>query len=417
MERHDLIRPQVLLHRRQGNGAAIVVSQSRAMATLLWIMSLLVVALITVLFFIRYKQTAPALGLLEAVVAPAKIVSPVAAQVSQLLVKEGQRVRAGDTLAILSTEVFDGAGLRAEQISIKQLEVKTALLRKERTLASKIYQTSARRIEASIDVIQLKHDKLKKSVSLSQERLALASANLKSFSTLLESANVSTLQHNQQQLSHLDAAQYANDMEFSRLESESKLAELKLEQEALELQYLAKMAEHDEQLHLLENEIVGLRNSHLVRIQSSADGVVSGLAVQAGMALFANQYLMEIADPENQLLATLFVPSSIVGKLHTEQELKLAFDTFPVSEYGYTDARILEIGGSPLDPRHAAIPIQISNQPVFKVIATLDKNFVEGPETYPLKRGYGFTAQFVTEDLSLIEFVFKPLLALRAKSL
>jgi membrane fusion protein len=386
------------------------------MVSLMWVMSTLILGLLVVLFNIRYKETVPSRGVLESFSPALEVVSPVVALVSKVYVAEGQSVAAGDVLVLLTTEVRNGAGHRPEDISIAQLKMKISLLEKERILSREMYSTKVEQASSNISLVESKLKSLNQSVLLSKERLSVNDANLKSFTKLLETSSVSKLQHTQQKLIFLEAAQYTNNIEFERLESESKLSDLYLEVKALEIQYLTTKSDYDQQIELLHHEIEGLENSHLITIVSSNDGVVTGMAIKQGMVVKPQQHLMQVSNPDNVLIATLFVSSRIIGMLHTEQLLRLSFDTFPVNEYGYYDATIVQIGGTPLDPRATPLPVQSSNQPVFRVVARLEQNFVEGPDTHPLKSGYEFTAHVVTENLSLLEFVFKPLISLRQKN-
>lgn len=393
-----------------------MISSSTAMVSLMWVMSTLILGLLVVLFNIRYKETVPSRGVLESFSPALEVVSPVVALVSKVYVAEGQSVAAGDVLVLLTTEVRNGAGHRPEDISIAQLKMKISLLEKERILSREMYSTKVEQASSNISLVESKLKSLNQSVLLSKERLSVNDANLKSFTKLLETSSVSKLQHTQQKLIFLEAAQYTNNIEFERLESESKLSDLYLEVKALEIQYLTTKSDYDQQIELLHHEIEGLENSHLITIVSSNDGVVTGMAIKQGMVVKPQQHLMQVSNPDNVLIATLFVSSRIIGMLHTEQLLRLSFDTFPVNEYGYYDATIVQIGGTPLDPRATPLPVQSSNQPVFRVVARLEQNFVEGPDTHPLKSGYEFTAHVVTENLSLLEFVFKPLISLRQKN-
>ena len=416
MEREELIRPQVLVFRRDSQPAGVVNTQSRAMKSLLWILSILVAGLFVVLSTIRYKETVPSRGLLEAYNPSLEIVAPERALVSDVFVIEGQRVSSGDVLAELSKEVLNGSGLKSEEISIAQINTKIARLEKAVALVDQIHITQKQRITTSIELLEQKLKSLNRGILLNSERLEVSSANLKSFSKLLSNSSVSTLQHNQQRLQQIDAAESFNSIEFKKIEAEAALSERRLEAQAAELQYLTTKAEYEEQLDQQRQEIEALKSSHLIRIVSKNDGIVSGMAVKKGMAVLPNQYLMQVSDPSNSIVATVFVSSQVVGKLYTEQSIRLSFDAFPTNEYGYYDASIVEIGRTPIDPRETALPLQNSNQAVFKITAELQNNYVEGPDIYPLRDGYEFTAHFVTENLSLLEFVFKPLIALREKN-
>lgn len=416
MERKELIRPQVLLYRRDHQSTGVVITQSGAMKSLLWVLSILTVGMLFVVFTIRYKQSIPARGVLEAYNPSLKIVAPQRAMVSEIFVTEGQAVSSGDILAVLSNEVLNGSGLKPEEVSIAQIETKIALIKKAMALSDEIHIAKKKRLETSIDLTERKLKSLNEGVLLNSERLEVSSANLKSFSQLLPSSSISRLQHNQQKLQQIAAAESFNNIEFKKIETEAALQDQRLEAQTTQLQYLVAEAEYEEQLGQLQQEIETLKNNHLIRIVSGGDGVVSGLAIKKGMAVLANQYLMQVSDTSNSIVATVFVPSQIVGKLYTEQVVRLSFDAFPVNQYGYYDASIVEIGGTPIDPRETSLPISSSNQAVFKITAELRNNYVEGPQTYPLRDGYEFTAHFVTENLSLLEFALKPLIALREKN-
>jgi len=416
MERDGLIRPQVLLHQQGPKAASIVISQSNAMASLAWALCVSVTALLIILFSIRYKQTLPSPGVLESSIPPLEFVSPANARVAEVFVVEGQDIAKGDVLAVLSKEVINGAGYNAEEASIAQLALQASLLEKERKLSEQIFLANRNQLKARISLLEEKLDRLNESVALGAARLKVSGANLKSLSQLLENSSVSKLQHDQQQLHYLDAAQNANNVELNKLEAESKLADYRLEKNKAQLEYFNTRATYDQQLGQIQHKIESLENSHLIRIVSNGDGIVTGMAIRKGMAVTANQYLFEVNRPNGALMVTLFVPSNIVGKLYTEQPLRLSFDGFPVNEYGYYNATISEIGGTPLDPRETPLPLQNPNQSVFKVTAELEQNYVDGPDTHPLRNGYGLTAHFVTENLSLLEFVLKPLISLRAKN-
>jgi membrane fusion protein len=164
-------------------------------------------------------------------------------------------------------------------------------------------------------------------------------------------------------------------------------------------------------------EIRNLDQETFISIQALQGGIIASLAVETGSPVSAGQALLTILPNHQDLKATLFVPSSIIGKIHTEQELLLDFDAFPVSEFGYTGATVVQISGATLDPRETLLPISGLSEPVFKVIAELEKHYVEGAEVFPLVSGIQFSADFVIESLSLLELIFRPVLQLKGKIL
>lgn len=204
----------------------------------------------------------------------------------------------------------------------------------------------------------------------------------------------------------------------------SKINEAKARLEDGQLQIeISHLASQGTQLRV-SKELAGVRNQikrrdqdEVITITAVKNGTVASLAVQPGSPVAVGQTLLTLIPPNEPLQATVYIPSRLIGKIYPEQPLLLSFDAFPVSEFGYTDAQVKSISTAPLDPRETLLPVTELNEPVFKVVAELSRHYVEGPDIYPLLSGIQFSADFVVEDLSLIEFIFKPVLKLRGKIL
>ena len=61
------------------------------------------------------------------------------------------------------------------------------------------------------------------------------------------------------------------------------------------------------------------------------------------------------------------------------------------------------------------LPIIGINEPVFKVTAKLYESTVQGDSDYVLHSGATLMADFVLSEMSLIHFIFKPILSLQGK--
>jgi membrane fusion protein len=234
---------------------------------------------------------------------------------------------------------------------------------------------------------------------------------------LLNSSNISQSQFDRELLKHLSIERERNSVESKTYAAKSRLEDGTLQLGLLVLDYEDKQFKVANEAQQVANEIVDLYQRTSISIQAIESGVVASLAVEAGSSVSAGQVLLTILPNQQALQATIFVPSRLIGKIHTEQELLLEFDAFPISKFGYTPASVVMISTASLDPRETLLPVPGLNEPVFKVVAELEKHYVEGPETFRLVSGIQFSADFVMEDLSLLEFIFKPVLKLKGKIL
>jgi len=101
--------------------------------------------------------------------------------------------------------------------------------------------------------------------------------------------------------------------------------------------------------------------------------------------------------------------------MYPGQELLLNYDAFNFQLYGRYRATVTRIDRASLDPREHLLPVPGIQEPVFTIKARLDQSYVEGPDIYRLQSGMLFSADIVTAEMSLLAFIFKPVLELKAR--
>ncbi|PCI77224.1 MAG: hypothetical protein COB20_08420, partial [SAR86 cluster bacterium] len=139
------------------------------------------------------------------------------------------------------------------------------------------------------------------------------------------------------------------------------------------------------------------------------------LGLERGKSVLPNQPLFFINPSKTELQATLYVPASVQAKLVTGQSVLLRYDAFDFRLYGRHEATVVAIGKARLDPRETVLPIFGINEPVFKVTAELHESVVQGDSLYRLQSGATLMADFVLFEMSLLQFIFRPILGLQGK--
>ena len=416
-ERRELFRPEVLIYRREKTISSAVISQSSAVKIMVWGSIGLMCFALLVLCLIRYKETESARGMLQHTAPSQQIKSPNSAVVALVTVTEGELVDKGQTLMRLSTVILNGSGESRQSSTIRRLRLKEESLEMQLDMDERLYKAESERHSLSIASLAFTISGLGLEANLLAKQEALSRSNIQALAHLLKNSNISQSQFDRELLKHLGIEREKNSVESRIYAAKSELEDGTLQLGLLVLDYEDKQFKVANEARQLANEIIDLHQGTSISIQALESGVVASLAVETGSSVSAGQILLTILPNQQSLQATIFVPSRLIGRIQEEQELLLEFDAFPISKFGYTTASVVMISTGPLDPRETLLPVPGLNEPVFKVIAELEKYYVEGPETFPLVSGIQFSADFVMEDLSLLEFIFKPVLKLKGKIL
>lgn len=414
-ERTELFRPEILQRRIDNRFGTPLYQQHSLLRGSVLLCILLVIVLLTLLVITPYKETEPARGVLVSRQGAHKVVAPVTAVVQHIDVQPGESVRKGQVLATLLSATFTADGSRVEQQQIKQLDEQQHLLQQQLALQSELLEQHHQQLRAAIDELEIARDLIDGEAQLLQQQLQLKTTNLAAMQALQRSSAISKSQLEYAKVEQLDfqlrvqnAEQRRQALAVQQNSQQAQLDNLALEFSETRLQLRKELQQVQLTIEQLELQ------SHLA-VVAEADGIVSALAVANGESVRASQPLVYIDSDPDQLEATLFVSSSVIGQMFPGQELLLNYDAFNSQFYGRYRATVTHIDKASLDPREHLLPVPGIQEPVFSIKATLAQSYVEGPDIYRLQAGMLFSADIVTAEMSLMALIFKPVMQLRAR--
>lgn len=241
---------------------------------------------------------------------------------AELKVNEGDRVKAGQTLALLETERVNAA---FEDSRAKVAAIKTALIRARAESEEKPlnYADSFTDFHSFVDVQKALYAQrkqgLEEQLNSLQQSLAITRAELGMNRSLYKTGDISRLElmRTQRQLAELQGKysaaknKYLEDArkEVAKLEAELAAAEFKL----IEQKYILEHAE----------------------VIAPVEGVVKYLKVNTlGGVLRSGDELMQILPTNGELVAEVRIDPVDVGQLHTGLPVSVKLDAFDYSIYG-----------------------------------------------------------------------------------
>jgi HlyD family secretion protein len=186
-----------------------------------------------------------------------------------------------------------------------------------------------------------------------------------------------------------------------RIEYEKALNEIKREEYSIELKFRsARLAAEAASRIEFEN----IDEENFLQILSPASGVVTHLAfTQPGDKIQANTPLVSIAPKGARTILKLDINERDRGFLREGQVVKMKFSAFPYQRYGFINGTLEYI--SPTTKRSSE-----TQDPVFKANVSLEKDYYAvGDIKYPLRFGMAATAEIVVRKRRLIDYALDPL--------
>lgn len=331
---------------------------------------------------------------------------------------EGQHVKAGDVLFILSSE-------RSSAKSGSTQEVITRLLENRRDSFNteiKQSQTQARqrlaaaREKATDFASESQH--LDEQNHLQQQRLGLAEQAFKRYAELQATNYISAAQLQEKQAELLDQRQRLADIRRMQASARRNLADATATIRDLEIQTGRDMEALQRNSDSLQQEIAENEARREVLIRAPADGTIAAIAAVTGQTVGTGVTLASLLPAGSLLEAEVYAPSRAIGFIKPGMKVLLRYQAYPYQKFGQYSAVISKVASAALTPQELAIP-GASNQasePMYRIRVKLDKQTVQAYGRHiPLKSGMLVDASVVLEHRKLYEWILEPLFSISGR--
>lgn len=414
-----LFREQAIEHLSTKQYGTVILA--RPVTHTFLVFGFLVIALAIISFFIFFGTTrkAQSQGLLVPTSGVIRIMSGMAGVIVETRVKEGQPVRAGDVLFVLSGE-RGNASAGAPQ------KVVSGLLKNRRdsydTELKQSNQQSHQRIEAGkrrSDELITEIARTQDQIILQKRRISLAEQSYKRYSDLNVTNYISSAQlqdkqaellDQQQRLAELQRIKSTNQRDLASAEANIKDLQIQAQRDAEGLQRSLSAVEQD----LTENEA---RREILVRAPQA--GTVTAITTELGQTVAINTVLASVLPQGAELEAEIYAPSRSVGFIKPGMTVLLRYQAYPYQKFGQYPAKVREVARTSLRPEELVVPGAVSGtngEPLYRIRLKLQGQSVRAyGEALPLKSGMLVDASVLLEQRRLYEWVLEPLFSISGR--
>lgn len=372
-----------------------------------------------------------------------KIVQPADAGVlKEILVSEGDFVKAGQVLMRLDTTISDADHAIVErEVSLRRLQ----LARIDAELEGKPMQGSAdgdelfAQVEAQARARRQAYEDL-----LNTERAVLAQAEAdleaarqqviklekllptlreeeESLTKLAAEGNVARIQALQKQRERISAEQDLHSQMQTMASLESRIAESRTRIASITSGYRQQLmserveaqAALDKALQLLAKED---RRTELSQLRAPQDGIIKDIATHTvGAVVNAGTVLASLVPAGEQLQAEVLIRNEDVGFVFPGQPVKVKLAAYPFQKYGLIDGVVTRIAADAddaLQPRPAASPddeLARSLTATYRAIVSLQaQELVRGTTRLALAPGMRVVAEIKQGERTVLEYLLSP---------
>jgi membrane fusion protein len=413
--RRTLFRQEALdFHREKLLGDIVLV---RPLSVSLLTSAAVGIALIVVGFACwgTYTRKAHVTGYLEPNTGVIKVYAPQAGTLIEKHVTEGQAVKRGEVLCVVSSERSSRETPEAQATAMGQLRRRRESLHDELAKQEHIDRLQVATVQDRLRNLDAELVHLTAERQLQEQRVASAADMAQRYRLLVAKSLAPEIQAQQKHEELLEQQSKLHSLQRSRLALEGERNTLKRELASSDLKAKNQRAAIERNISTLEQELTEYESRRQVVIIAPNDGAVTTILGMQGQNITTTTPLLSIVPTEAILEAHLLVPSRAIGFIAPRQTVAVRYQAFPYQRFGSAKGYITEISKTLITPNEVTLPVPIQ-EPVYRVTVALDAQTVTayGAEM-PLQAGMVLDADICLDQRRLLAWVFDPLYSITGR--
>ena len=412
---NNLFRREVLQNKRHRLEGAISLVQPPVFKMLTLLIIAIVIITLCFLATGNYTRKERVTGVIEPNTGLLRLQASQTGVISEVLVKEGEFVKAGQTILRIASSKHSKQSLELNQALLNQYNFQLQNLES---------QLSQQRRQDNINLLELEQQKrsaiarlgeLKSQSGTFDIRLQLNQKMVDQISTLKGSGYISELELQRQKDTLLSLKQQASNIKSEWLTLTNQIEQLQSQLDKLPLEQSQRWSQLESQKADLQIQLFSVEQQRMGELRAPKSGVVSGLLVKGVNNVTQGQNLLTVLPEHSEMQAIIYVPTSAFGFIQSGQVTHLRYHAFPYERFGVFDGRVKEVSSSVILPEETSTP-GIITEPAYRVVVTLNKQTIRAyGKAISLRAGMMLDADIVIEERSLLRWLFDPIFSIKGQ--
>lgn len=415
----SLFRQEALLGQMPQSMGGIVLARPLSFTILSLFAAVAGMALCFFIALSSYTQRSTVIGQLVPHSGLIKVHVPQPGIVAERRVAEGEEVREGQVLYVVSSE-RQASAVGSIQASIStQVEQRKLSLRAEMEKARLLYRQERDSLQRKIAALQAERDQLNAQIALQEQQVSLAQSALSRYQGLLERAYISPEMLERKQEALLEQQARRQALERTRLGIERELSGEEALLASLPLKHQNQVAQLERLLSQAAQELSESEGKRRLLITAPQAGTVAAVVAEPGQAVDGNRPLLSIVPGDARLHAALYAPTRAIGFVRPGDRVLIRYQAYPYQKFGHHAGTVQTVSRTALPAAEFSIPGLMetnANEPLYRIQVRLDEQVIHAyGRPQALQAGMLLEADILQETRRLYEWLFEPLYSISGK--
>jgi len=383
-----------------------------------WVFTLLAAGVaflvIAVSIWGQYTRRERVEGYLALDTGAARVLVPDSGRITELLIKEGDEVKAGDAMAKVSLDRATGSGASTSEAVAAEMQNRRLILEKEQNQWRDLGTQQVEQIRRRMRDLDGELGQIDREMKLQEVRIKSAREQLERYHGLAgEKKFVSEALVKQKQDEVTDQEIKAQTLRRQRGQVERDLASARMEEPAIQMRSRAQVEQVSRQISELQEGMAQNESKRETVIRAPMAGVVTNIAVNQGQSTAADTPLATVLPKGSGMHVELLVPTRAIGFIKPGQEVLLRYEAFPYERFGQYRGLVSDIGRSVWTQGERIGPLS-AKEPVYRVDVKMERQNVSAlGQDFALRPGMLVNADLLLERRTLLEWIFEPVMQLK----
>ncbi len=383
----------------------------------------IIFALIVVVFMAcaTYTKRSTVMGQLVPETGLLKVYAPQLGLVVEKKVQEGQLVKQGDILFVLSSERYsDGQGSVQASISAQHTQQRQSL--RDEIVKTRLQQHDEQQaLQSRLLGTQEELTRLDAQYKAQQTRVKLSEEAYQRYQGLLEKNYISREQTQQKQEDWIEQSSRLESMAREQVRMQRDVLARQDELSSLRAKHQNQIAQLERSVSSVNQQLTESEAKRRLVIRAPESGTATAVVTNVGMAVESSRPLLSIVPRGARLEAQLFAPSRAVGFVRPGVPVRLRYQAYPYQKFGQATGRVVSVSRTAL-PASEIFTMgnpagnNQSSEPYYRISVVLDQQTIAAYGVkQPLQPGMLLDADVMLERRRLYECVLEPLISLTGK--
>ena len=408
-----LFRTEALDHQRTHVLGTIVLTPRLSTFWLSAVAAALAVALVLFLLLGSHTRRVTVSGLLLPAAGLMRVHTPQAGVVLEKRVADGQVVKKGDVLYVLSSDRL-GDGARELQADIaRQVGERKSSLEQEIQRSQRLQSDELVALQRRADALRGEAQAVAAQIEQQKTRLQIAEDTRRRYQGLADQDYIAREELMQKEIDLTEQRSRLRGLERDALGVQRELAATQQELGNAQLRSTGQLAQLQREVSSTEQQLTEVEGRRRVLITAPEAGRATLVTAEVGQSIDGNQPLLTLVPASGELQARLYAPSNSIGFVQPGDVVLLRYQAFPYQKFGQHDGVVDTVSTSAVSPAElATLPVAElpPGEPVFAIQVRLrSASVLANGQARQLQSGMRLEADILQERRKLYEWMLEPL--------